>query len=198
MKKKSKGYNSIIPILLSILVLVFGYKVVSYIRNYIEVNNYLKQYYTEYKITGVYKKNIKDSSSGSNHRCDYVYNVKVADSTNIVFHVGYCEAGNMFPTYKVVDDWVNYYVPYYAKKYNEENNTSIKVKINSNSLISDKDNYIYFNKNNKNDVYNFIQVLLEKSMGRRFQIYLYDEDKDNSILFSSWNDDYKRKFDYIK
>ena len=177
-KKKIRNKNLIMLVIL-IVWLVFSYKLYNLIDDYNEVSKGLKEEFNNYKIVGlsneklVYGEEIQD--------CGFVFDISLGDNTNIIFQAGYCVEGGTFRAYnEVINNYINYYLPYYYNIYKLDNRATFKIEMSGDRL--DK---IIYNKNNKEELINFLEYLVEKNDGISYHLILVDEDSNKINIFYS-------------
>ncbi len=173
--KEFKDLKTIIALVLSLLPIIYGYDLMNFNHTYNETRKGLNKEFSNYKIIGV-EKDIKIPG------CDYLFKVKLNDSTDIVFHASYCSfPGTDIPYYDATNDYISYYLPYYLNKYNKENNTNIK------AYVKDEDKADNYNKDNYINVYNFVKFLFNLNKNAKYQLIFYNEDTKKDNIVNSWN-----------
>ena len=186
---RGKKKIEIVSIILLVLIDLSSFKLFSITHNYHEVVKGLnKDFPNQYKI-------LKLSDYKVNQRyvtCDYLFDVKLKDKSNVIFHYGYCDMGVMWTSFNTYNDYAYYYIPYYIEKYNKTNHTDIKYDYKSNDDLI----IINYSDNNNKDVKSFIDYLFSITGDKKYQFILKNNNSDKQVIVSSWNDDYILDLDY--
>jgi len=193
-----KKFNYVHVIILALFIIDIGgyYYFYNLERGYNEVNNYMKNNYSDYKIIGIKEAFLEQRDPediyGSFASCNYVFDVKINDNTNNVFQAGYCNLPGIFPVYEVVDTYDDKYIKYYLKEYNKENNSSLKLELDDNYFLYNSV-ILHFNNTNYKELFDFIKYLQLKDK-HRFNILLKNDDIDREYYYN--RNDY-HEFDIV-
>lgn len=192
-KKVQDTKPSFILLLVFILCFIVYNDLYNLEKCFIEVNNYMKNEYTNYKIISIDKKNINndDENNYSDYMsCNYMLNVRLNDDTNITFQSGYCNVSGQTSNFKVIDNYSYYYVSYYYNKYKINNRVSFRIE-KDDDKYSYKSIKIVYNNDNKKEVYNFIEYLFNNTNNKKYKFMIYNENTNLNYKISSWNEEYK-------
>lgn len=187
---KKNIIGSLLYIIITIIYLLFSYRLHNLIHNYNETKKGLNKYYHHYKIVGLSKQLLVYED---NHNyCDYTFDVTLNDNSNIVFQAGYCNLGNWMSHYATTDNYISYYLKYYYNLYKQTNKVTFKMETNTN--IVKELAKITYNTNNCEEVYYFLKYILKNNKYKSYKIILYNEDTNENHYISSWNDNYEQEF----
>ena len=191
----NKKVNYFHIVLLALFLIDIGgyYFIYNLVRGYNEVNHYMKQNYKDYEIIGIKEAFIEQNDPkdlyGDFARCRYVFNVKVNDNTNNIFQAGYCEIPSFIITTKVIDSYNHTYLPYYFKKYQKNNNSSLKIEVDNNYLLHNPV-VIHFNNSNYKELFDFFNYL-ETSDKHGFDFCMNNDDLDRMYYYNKRDDYFK-------
>jgi len=172
-----------VSVIIYILYVIYLPNIYHFTRGYYLVNNHLKEYKDSGKVIGVDKKNYR---FGGNDSCSYTFNVKLNDSSNIVFQAGYCEIGSMWTDYGTVDNYDHYYLPYYYDMYKKNNKASFRLVVNNDEFLTIPCE-IHYTNDQIAEVCNFLKYLDEKNNGEDYQIEMYNDEENDYYIANSWN-----------
>ena len=177
-KKEPKkiSWQKIISIILYILYVTIGIRYYELLRTYGEVTKYYNQNHEKYKIVKIHK--MKDNSIEGNYYCDYVYDIKYQDDTDITIKSGLCGMDGSIID-KVVDNYWSKYLPYYFEKYKKENHkTTLELKDNKWNTFYGKDLIVQVDdENDLKDFCQFASFLQTKT--KRVEILYYNTKEEN-------------------
>ena len=183
-------FNLFISLILVVIIVINYNKVFDSLKKkgYLYTNNYKKvkenldiTFKDNYEILGVKGKNIKINDT----TCEYVYDVKMHDNSDIIFQTYYCPFGYFSFSYSFSNNYEYYYLPYYLNLYKKYNDVTFRID-NSDDIYSDPT--IFYNNSNRDAVTRFLNYFDDNSAFKRYQIIIINEDTNSSHYIHSRND----------